>query len=235
MQHPDDLVPTSLAALGRPAPLGEDLPASTHVYRELLGRLVTRELAPGAKISVDGMSRALGVSQTPIREALSQLETEGLVTRIHLAGFRAAPLLARQQFDQLFEARLLIEPFLAGLAATRHSAEQAVQMEAAAERMRELAMAIDPPTYGTFAIEDAWLHNLIATAADNPLLQDALGRLHAHIHLFRLHYHARVPLDAIGEHDDLLAAIAERRPRVASTAMREYLEASRGRLQVAYE
>lgn len=204
------------------------------VYHELLSRLVTGDIAPDQRISVDGMSRELGVSQTPVREALALLEAKRLVTRVHLAGFRAAPLLTETEFEKLFEARLLIEPHLAELAATRHTDEQSIAMTQAAERMRQQAEKIELLSYGEFADEDAWLHDLIADAAENPLLREALAGLHAHVHLFRLHYDTAVSEDAIGEHDDILLAIGERRPTAAASAMRAHLRASRARLLAAF-
>ncbi len=212
-----------------------ELPTADGVYRELLSRLVNRTIAPGDKISIDGTSRELGVSQTPIREALVRLASERMVTRVHLSGFRAAPLLTSEEFEKLFEMRLLVEPYLAELAATRHTVEQAERMNELVEQMRLLGAKIGRTTYGEFASEDAWLHDLIAEAADSPPLRNSLLQLHAHVHVFRLRYDARVPLDALDEHDDVLSAIVERRPTAASGAMREHLRASRARLSKAFD
>jgi DNA-binding GntR family transcriptional regulator len=224
-----------------PAPIAgvlvtpDELRTADGVYRELLNRLVNRTIAPGAKISIDRTSRELGVSQTPIREALVRLESDRLVTRVHMSGFRAAPLLTKDEFDKLFEMRLLVEPYLTELAATRHVDEQAKRMAKLVERMRTLGENIGRTTYSEFASEDAWLHDLIAEAADSPPLRASLLHLHAHVHLFRLLYDTRVPLDALGEHDDVLSAIVERRPTAASGAMRGHLRASRARLSKAFE
>ena len=225
-------IPVPIASVLMPPP---DPRTADGVYHELLNRLVNRTIAPEARISIDGTSRELGVSQTPIREALVRLESDGLVTRVHMSGFRAAPLLTRDEFDKLFEMRLLVEPYLTELAATRHEDDQAEQMAMLAERMRSLGENIGRTTYGEFASEDAWLHDLIAEAADSPPLRTSLLHLHSHIHVFRLLYDTRVPLDALDEHDDVLSAIVERRPTAASGAMREHLRASRARLSKAFD
>jgi DNA-binding GntR family transcriptional regulator len=212
---------------------GSPRPAD-RVYRALLGRLLSREIQPGARINIDAASRAWDVSQTPVREALAQLEIEGLVSRVHLAGFRAAPLLAREQFDDLFEVRDLLEPHAANRAAGLATAAELRQMEEVAGQMRLMAAAIEPATYPDFALADGQLHELIAAASGNALLHATVTRLHPHVHLFRLQYHPQVSLDAIAEHDEVLAAIAEGRPAAAHRAMREHLRASQARLSVAF-
>ena len=80
------------------------------VYDSIYHRLMSLEIAPGARIPIDVLSRDLGVSQTPIREALSRLEREGLVRKEHLVGYSAAPQWTRKQFEDLYAFRLLVEP-----------------------------------------------------------------------------------------------------------------------------
>ena len=54
------------------------------VYSVMLDRLISNGIKPGARITVDGLSRELEVSQTPVREALTRLESDGLVVKVHL-------------------------------------------------------------------------------------------------------------------------------------------------------
>src|SRR4051812_27675941 len=61
------------------------------VYEAIFNKLMSLEISPGARITVDGLVRELGVSHTPIREALGRLEGEGLVVKTHLVGYSAAP------------------------------------------------------------------------------------------------------------------------------------------------
>ena len=84
------------------------------------------EIAPGARILIDALARELDVSQTPVREALSRLEREGLVRKAHLIGYSAAPQLSRKRFDDLFGFRLLLEPEGARLAARGRAIEDEV-------------------------------------------------------------------------------------------------------------
>src|ERR1043166_2430909 len=87
-------------------------------YEAIFNKLMSLEIAPGARITVDGLVRELEVSHTPIREALGRLEGEALVVKTHLVGYSAAPQITRQRFDELYELRLLLEPD-----AARHAAQ----------------------------------------------------------------------------------------------------------------
>src|SRR5918993_2685520 len=97
--------------LRRPARLGDE------VYNAIYSQLMSHKITPGGRISVDNLVRELGVSQTPIREALSRLEAQGLVVKTHLIGYSAADQLDRSRLEQLYELRLLLEPFAAAKAA----------------------------------------------------------------------------------------------------------------------
>ncbi|SFC37912.1 substrate-binding domain-containing protein [Devosia psychrophila] len=87
---------------------------ANEVYKTIFSQLMALKIAPGARITVDNLARELGVSQTPIREALGRLEGEGLVHKTHLIGFSAAPQISSRQFGELYELRLLVEPHAAG-------------------------------------------------------------------------------------------------------------------------
>ena len=90
------------------------------VYEAVKTLVMDHVIAPGARLSIDGLTRRLGVSQTPIREALARLESDGLVTKAPLRGYSATPLLTRSEVDDLFQFRLLVEPWAAGPRADRH-------------------------------------------------------------------------------------------------------------------
>src|ERR1700742_610785 len=79
-------------------------------HERLLSMLLSRQIAPGARIGIDAVARKLGISQTPIREALSQLEAEKLVNKVPNVGYRASAQMTRQEVNDLYTLRLLIEP-----------------------------------------------------------------------------------------------------------------------------
>jgi DNA-binding GntR family transcriptional regulator len=198
------------------------------VHAAILDRITSLAIAPGARINIDTLARELGVSQTPVREALSRLEADGLVHKTHLVGHRAGPKLTRPQIEQLFELRLMIEPEGAAMAA-RNLAEDS--REAIARLHAEMGSAGESaPTYSEFARKDAELHATIAAASGNAFLADALAKLHTHVHIFRLVVHTRVTAEAIVEHAALLEALLRGDPAASRKAMRDHIQASRSRV-----
>lgn len=210
------------SAIRRPTRLGDE------VYDALYSQLMSRKIAPGARISVDNLVRELGVSHTPIREALSRLEAQGLVVKTHLIGYSAADQIDGSRLHQLYDLRLLLEPYAAAEAAKHMSEDQIDQMRRIDAQMREVTGG-GRDSYGAFAALDGQFHDLIAQGSGNELVQDALSRLHTHVHLFRLFYLATATTDTNGEHHKVVEAIAARDPEAASQAMHAHILKSRER------
>ncbi|MGE4335597.1 MAG: GntR family transcriptional regulator [Pigmentiphaga sp.] len=187
--------------LAKRSSMGDD------VYEILLSRLISLKIPPGGRINVDTLVRDLGVSQTPIRAALIRLETEGLVVKTHLVGFSAAPLPSRQRFEQIYELRLLLEPYAAKKAAGTLNDETREELSRLAQAMAAPSSDDVRLAYGMFAKWDARFHSVIAMVGGGELIADSLARLHTHMHLFRVLFHSRVTEEAIKEHAELLDAL----------------------------
>ncbi|AZL58161.1 GntR family transcriptional regulator [Tabrizicola piscis] len=206
------------------------------VYDNIYERLMSLEIAPGARIAIDVLARDLDISQTPVREALSRLEREGLVRKAHLIGYSAAPQLTRKQFDDLYEFRLLLEPEGAKLAARNMTSEAMAAIEAIAADMENSGTPVDRNSrYSRFARADAQFHDAILRVGGNNVMRQALSGQHVHLHLFRLMFHARVTAEALEEHERLLVALRNRDPDAAAQAMRDHIQRSHDRLLAAFE
>ena len=132
------------------------------VYDAIFAQLMSLEIAPGARITVDNLVRELNVSHTPIREALGRLEGEGLVLRAHLVGYRAAPQVTRNRFDELYELRMLLEPEAAAKAAGRIDETGLATLQQLAGVMAADHGQDEQLRYSDFARQDAEFHDQIS-------------------------------------------------------------------------
>jgi DNA-binding GntR family transcriptional regulator len=207
---------------------------ATDVYETIKGLVMDHAIAPGAKINIDGLARELDVSPTPVREALARLESDGLVRKRPLTGYTVAPLLGREEFEQLFEMRLLLEPAAAARASQHASEPQRAAIVAEAAAATAPVEEAGYRGFAEFSAKDARFHDLIAEAASNDMLRDAITRLHSHLHLHRLYFPHRQAEDTLDEHMAIAQAIAGAESRAAAKAMREHLVRSRRRHVAAF-
>lgn len=207
---------------------------SDGVYDTVRAMIMDHVLAPNERINIDRLGREINVSQTPLREALARLESEGLVTKEPLVGYSATPLLSRAEMEDLYELRLLIEPWSAARAAERVTPALAQRF---ADEMSAVRQIPDGPSYETYksiAVHDARFHDLVHEVGGNVAVRAAFERTHCHLHIFRLHYRGGLGHAAVNEHKALTAAITSGSPSGARDAMVEHLESSRDRLRLVY-
>lgn len=212
-------------ANGPAAPARQAL--SDSVYEDIKAMVMDHRIAPGARVGIEALARSLGVSPTPVREALARLESDGLVVKRSLSGYRATDLLTRQEVEELFEMRLLLEPRAAALAALHADEPQLDRLEAILEGMQAHPGPAGPyAAYRDFAALDQRFHDAVAQAAHRPLLADAVDRLHAHLHTFRLSSLRSESDPTLAEHERVVRAIIRRRADRAEEAMVDHLTRS---------
>lgn len=210
---------------GAPGPPRQVLADS--VYEAVKAMVMDHEIEPGARVGIESLSRTLEVSPTPVREALARLESDGLVTKRSLAGYRTTELLTPQGLEELFEMRLLLEPRATALAAVNADEQQLDAIENLVEEMRGRPGSGERyVAYREFAAADQRFHDTIARAAGRSLLADAVERLHSHLHIFRLSGIPGAGPLTLAEHDRVLRAILRRNPDRAAEAMTEHLRRS---------
>ena len=199
---------------------------SDEVYESIKALIMDHAIAPGRRVTIDAVSRQLDVSPTPVREALARLEADGLVVKRPMAGYTTTPLLTRAEYENLFEVRLLLECAAAGRAARTWDPASDVAFP-------PMPAPTDDPGYAghaAFTAADAAFHDAVAAASGNPVLRDAITRLHAHLHVHRISFPGAASTQA--EHDAIVAAIHARDESGAAGTMRRHLEAARERHRV---
>ena len=164
---------------------------SDDVYLLIRKMIFNHEIIPGAKVNIDALSKKLEVSQTPVREALARLESDGLIAKVPLKGFRSTELLTIQELDDLFNFRLLIEPYAVSQAARRidETGKRALRSELESAKT---ALKISGHEQVEALIEhDARFHSLVATMSGNEVLAQSFERTHCHLNLFRIYIASR--------------------------------------------
>ncbi|WP_051275134.1 GntR family transcriptional regulator [Cellulomonas sp. URHD0024] len=182
---------------------------SDEIYLVVREMILSHDIEPEQRINIDGLSARLGVSPTPLREALARLESEGLVVKTPLRGYTATPLLSVREFVELSQFRTLIEPWTARAAAASIDADGIAQITAELESARRtLEEDLDDVTaYRALTEHDARFHTLLASLAGNGLVVQAFERIHFHLHFLRLYLASR----AVSLHDDEQAEFVHQR------------------------
>ena len=195
------------------------------VHDALLELLMDRSLLPGSALRTQALADRLGVSATPVREALARLEGSGLVVRSARRGYRAAPLLSDEELAQLVDVRLLVEPGNAERACARTDDAFVGRLWAAVEAQRT---APTGPGYTGFKhyLEADWsFHELVAEGTGNPFIVRTLDSFRGFVQ--RLHQVEERVSDAdesVAEHEAIVRAFERRDPASAAAAMRRHLE-----------
>ncbi|AXK34983.1 GntR family transcriptional regulator [Streptomyces armeniacus] len=209
---------------GRPVtPLPRRQMLADDVHEAIKELIMDNSIAPGERVSIDGLARQLGVSPTPVREALARLESAELVVKEPHRGYRTTALLNRDELEDLYRFRLLIEPWAAARAAERTD-------DAGRERLRTEMTSVDAPrddhydAYKALAAHDTRFHVLVAELAGSEQVRLAFERTHCHLHIFRLYYDRGVGQKTLEEHRLITDAVLSGDPEAADAAMRNHLE-----------
>ncbi len=207
------------------------------VFDLLMARIAGGGFAPEAPLGIDSLAAELGVSQTPVREALVQLESTGLVVRTALRGYRVAPPLSLAAMEELFDARRIIE-VAAAERAMAHREELLPQLRArhAVHLAHAQALAngpaADAEALNTYLQADRAFHEAILQAAHNRFLGQLTQHISTHGHRLR-HFVATRLLDgdqAVAEHARILAAFEDGDIDQVRAAMADHIDAVRSRV-----
>jgi DNA-binding GntR family transcriptional regulator len=205
------------------------------VIAEMRRRIITGEIEPGVNLSELALADEFGVSRTPVREALKQLETEGLVEiRPRVGTFVTTP--SRREITELFEMKELLEGAAARLLAQRGRVTEIELME---ENLRQADRAVAHDDRQRYAELVQEFHDLLIVGADN-------SKLEAHYRMLmnQLAYPRLVttslsqpgrPLQSDREHHRVLDLIIAKDGDSAEAVMREHVRASRRALLAGLE
>ncbi len=190
---------------------------SSQAYAALKEMIGAHRFDPGARVNIEALTRELGVSRTPVWEAVARLEHEGLLERIPHRGVFMAVLTLEKALD-LYAVRELLEGLAARQAATRIDDRALQKMAACLKKQRALVEASDVVGYST---TDFDLHAAVYEACGNPFLSEMLEKLKAQMRPMRIHIERILP-ELYADHLRLYEALAARDPDRAEAAFRAH-------------
>lgn len=202
--------------------MNEYLPLRDVVFNTLRQAILKGELAPGERLMEIQLAQKLGVSRTPIREAIRKLELEGLVLMIPRKGAEVAKI-SEKSLKEVLEVRRCLEEMAVELACQRMTEGDLRDLQKAAENFRE---AVTNGSAMKIAETDEAYHDAIYNGTRNNRLVSILNNLREQMYRYRLEYIKDEDKRQILliEHDKILKALKSRHVAEAKAAMREHID-----------
>lgn len=197
------------------------LPLRDVVFNTLRDNILTGEMKPGERLMEIHLADKLGVSRTPIREAIRMLELEGLVTMIPRRGAEVAQISSKGLRDVL-EVRQALDALAIELACDRITEEEISALRKACDRFAETTKTQDVVK---IAGADVDLHDIIVKAAGNDRLAQMVGNLSQQMYRYRLEHikdvtqHERL----IEEHEEIYRCLKNRDKEGGAKAIKTHI------------
>ncbi len=191
------------------------------VYEELKRQIMIGEIPPGTRMMEVELADDMGVSRTPIREAIRKLEKEGLVSIEPRRGAYASEVSIKDMVDVL-EVREFLEGMAAGLASKRITEEETEAIKHAVEAYRE---AVESGATEEIIEEDEIFHKLIVDCSGNKTLIQMINQVQELALRFRYIYYEDFSRyqNMPDEHQEILDAVLSGDPEVARKAADEHV------------
>ena len=205
--------------------MNEYLPLRDVVFNTLRQAILKGELKPGERLMEIALAEKLGVSRTPIREAMRKLELEGLVVMIPRRGAQVANI-TEKDLNDVLEVRIALENMAIEKACKRMTEEQMRQMRHAE---KEFERVLAEGNLVRIAEADVDFHEVIYQAADNARLYQVLSNLREQMYRYRVEYLKEEDTrnQLVQEHEELSKAIRERDVQKAQELSFRHLETQR--------
>lgn len=194
------------------------------VYQAMRQAIVTCVIKPGERLNVEELAEKFGVSLTPVRGAIQQLATEGLIDIRPRSGTFVASL-NPQEVDETFKIRCALECLAGEEAVRRITPEQIRRLKELLRSLRKKVVSEEDRK--THEKDNSELHQIIVEAAGNRKLREMYNALNAHIKIVRIHAaEANWPVrmqEEQAEHEAMVAALEARDGVALAAALRKHI------------
>ena len=195
------------------------------VFENLRDAIITQVLKPGERLMEIQLADEMGVSRTPVREAIRKLELEGLVVMVPRKGAYVAGV-SMKDIHEVYEVRSALEMLAVTLAAERITDEELNALEQEVLRESEEEAKKDGSDLDNIIYIDSSFHDIIYQAARNQRLVQFVNILQEQLQRFRAASLARPGRSktALEEHKQIVEALSERNGELASKLAQEHIE-----------
>lgn len=202
--------------------LNEYLPLRDVVFNTLREAILKGDFAPGERLMEKQLAERLGVSRTPIREAIRKLELEGLVVMVPRKGAEVASITGKDISDVL-EVRATLEALAVRLACKKMSEHDLEELITVNDEFKKAAKELDVKTV---IAKDVEFHDIIFHSSDNERLIGIINNLREQIYRYRVEYiyKKKSYADLVEEHDNIVEAIVGRNPKKAADTASQHIE-----------
>jgi len=201
--------------------------AADQAYAGIIDLILNHELRPGERTSVNLLAARLSLGRTPVKEAITRLQTEGLLSVVGRSGTMVNSI-GRNQVEQLFPLRQLLEDFAADGAVVNVTPEQLKTLRGLLQEMKEHSSNRSDliGSAANFIRANVAFHSLIVSAAGNPYLSRLYSQLQMHLQILTYLVQRGFDLKAAErrqrEHELIARALAARNAKALKKALRDH-------------
>ncbi len=202
-------------------PIINPISLKEQAYRVIKEAILSLQLKPGEPLVEADLAHQLGISKTPVRDALFELEKEGLVTKVLFKGTYVSPL-KHEDLVHIFDVRAVLEGLAASLAAENFTADDLLKAE---EIIKAQCAAITAGDYETASAMNKNFHEMITARCNNEILKPVLVNLDDKLRRYRIlsSYQAGRLDKSCQEHKLVLEALKARDAALAEKHLRAHL------------
>lgn len=211
---------------------GHATSVADQAYNAIVDLVLNRELRPGERTSVNLLAVRLGLGRTPVKEAITRLQTEGLLSVAGRSGTTLCGINA-QDTEHLFALRRVLEDFAAEEAVVHASRSHVKCLRELLREMRvtSLSPSEDVSSAARFIRANVTFHATIVSAANNPFLDRLYGQLQLHLQIVMYLVHAgfgsKVAERRQREHETMARALETGNAKLLKKTLHGHAETTR--------
>jgi DNA-binding GntR family transcriptional regulator len=192
-----------------------------HVFESLKQAIIQENITAGEWLVESHIAETLGISRTPVREAIHKLEREGLIERQPRGGFTVLGL-NRNDIEETFGIRSVLEGYAARLAAEKHKKEELAPLE---KKIEEFQNALERKKMDVLPVINTEFHDMLYALSKSPKLVHMINGLQDQIYRYRelILKEKRFAVTSNRDHFELLKLIRKRDVEGAEHLVRDHI------------